>query len=573
MITMRLFPIFFCQIFIFSPLFADSSTESWAVQTLQSMSIEEKIGQLFMIPGYVCPVFAQIETDHLDMIKEIDRLISDYHIGGINFVGRSDPLKQAALTNHYQELSKYPLLIAQDLEWGLSMRHPTAMQFPKNITLGAINDNTLIYEMGKEIGRQARLIGVNMNLSPVLDVNTQTENVVINVRSFGSDPQSVAEKGVAMIKGLQESQVIASAKHFPGLGSIKKDPHLELPSSTHSAEELIACDLYPFMEAIKADVMSIQTEHILLPCLEEDPRTPASQSKTIIQHLLIDKLGFKGLVISGALRMKALTNHFTEETIVLEAFFAGHDLLLMPQNLPRAYEAIRNAFKTGLITLEDIEKRVLKILKLKEWVKLHLQKIIQIPRLEDLNTDQAKQLQEKLYSSVITFRSVLPQLLPIKHDQNIAYVQLGDSSSSQFFDQLNKVLHCDPFNLSPFEENKDLNEELMSKITDYPLIILAVHPLDPRRIVELRQLSIEKLEGELDQFRVHGMTKPLIKMVNNLKNYQHKIIVVNFGNPFSLPFFADFSLLLQAYEDNPIAQETALKTLFNQIVPKTLDSD
>ena len=263
--------------------------DSWAIRTLRNMSQDEKIGQLFMIAGYVDSDYANREIGDPDIIQKMERTITQYHVGGIAYVGPSECLKQVLLTNRYQEISKYPILFAQDLEWGLSMRIKDGMRFPKNITLGAVKDNRLIYEMGKEIGRQAKLIGIQMNLSPVLDVNLEPENLAINVRSFGDSPKEVSVKGVEMIRGLQDAGIIASAKHFPGLGDITVDPHLGLPSSRRDQQYLQEMELYLFIQAINAGVLSIQTEHILVPALEPDPKIPASLSANIVNGLLKKK--------------------------------------------------------------------------------------------------------------------------------------------------------------------------------------------------------------------------------------------------------------------------------------------
>lgn len=193
----KLLLLFLFALLNFSSVLIATESNSWAHKTLKTMSLDEKIGQLFMIAGYVDSKFAQKETGGSKIIEEIDRYITEYHVEGIAYVGPSESHKQVTLTNHYQRISKYPILIAQDLEWGLSMRLKDGMQFPKNIALGAVDNHDLIYEMGKEIGNQAKLIGVHMNLSPVLDVNIDPENPVINVRSFGSSPKLVAEKGLA----------------------------------------------------------------------------------------------------------------------------------------------------------------------------------------------------------------------------------------------------------------------------------------------------------------------------------------------------------------------------------------
>jgi beta-glucosidase-like glycosyl hydrolase len=594
--------------------------DSWAQKTLKTMSLDEKIGQLFMIAGYVDPEYAKNEIGNPEIIQEIDRYITHYYVGGIAYVGPSESAKQVALTNHYQEISKYPILIAQDLEWGLFMRLKDGMCFPKNITLGAVADSHLIYKMGREIGNQAKLIGVHMNLSPVLDVNIEPENIVINVRSFGSSPQLVAEKGIAMIRGLQDAGIIASAKHFPGLGDITIDPHLDLPYNKQKKKRLQEVELYPFAQAIKAGVLSIQTEHLIAPALEPDPHTPSSLSSRIVEDLLKKEMGFKGLILSGALRMKALTNYFSEEEIVLKAFLAGSDMLLMPKHFPKAYEALKSALSQGIITEKQVDERVLKILQMKEKVQLNHSRIVSTPTEQQLHSPRAKALKKALYQSALSIVRNPFHLLPLSsHTGPIAYIQLGEAPSTKCLDRLNQSLLLDTFFFSlyrnnlkngeydketprnfcservPFVERQDASqnencevkpmpsqtdssgcfsitqkksqeeERLFQKIERYSLIILAVYPADSRRIAEIRLLNKDQQKEELKHFRVHGITQPLAELIEALKKYQQKIVVIYFGNPFGISFFDAYETLLMAYEPDSEAQEAAAHVLMSGI--------
>lgn len=542
-----------------------SQEDSWAQRTLQNMSQEEKIGQLFMIAGYVDPEFANKEIGNRQIIQDIDHFITQYHIGGITFVGPSEYAKQIVLTNHYQNISKYPLLIAQDLEWGLSMRIKDAMGFPKNTTLGEIEDNSLIYAMGKEIAHQAKLIGVHMNLSPVMDVNIDPDNIVINVRSFGNSPQNVAEKGIAMIQGLQDTGMIASAKHFPGLGDISTDPHLGLPYCPHKKERLQKVELFPFTQAIKAGVLSIQTDHLLIPALEPDSQTPSSLSPKVVNDLLKKQLGFTGLVISGALRMKALAKHLSDEEITLKAFLAGSDMLLMPQDLPRAYQTLKAALADGKFTETDLNERVLKILQLKEKVKLDQQRIVDVPAKEQLNSSSAKELKRKLYWNAVKITRNKNNLVPlsVSNRNTIAYIQLGDAPTPTFLEILSKRTTLDSF-IFPLDKGvADEQQRLLQQIGNYSLIIIAVYPADPRRIVEIRNMNEKQQKEELKDFRVHGLPQALINVAKALEHYQDKIVVAYFGNPFGLHFFDDYSTLIMAHEPDPDAQEAAFHLLFS----------
>jgi beta-glucosidase-like glycosyl hydrolase len=426
------------------------------------------------------------------------------------------------------------------------MRMKNGLRFPKNIALGFIDDTSLIYEMGKEIGRQAKLIGVHMNLSPVLDVNTDSENIAINVRSFGNSPQIVAERGISMIRGLQDAGVIASAKHFPGLGDITVDPHLGLPVSHHSKKRLDQIELFPFLKAIRAGVMSIQTEHLMVPAL--DPENPASLSSVIVEGILKGELGFKGLVLSGALRMKALTERWSDEEIALKAFLAGSDMLLMPHDVPRAFTALQKALQEGKITHEQLDERVLKILKLKEQLKLHESKVVAMPKLEQLQTPQAKALKAKLYKKATKLLRDVHHLVPISPQETIAYVQLGEATSSEYLEELSKRLKLDIFH----EKGLCLEE-----LTKYDRIILAVYPADPRRIEQIRLQSESQQIEQLKHFRVHGLSISLIQLIQALERYQDKTVVTLFGNPFGLPCFEGYSSLILAQEPDPDAQQAA----------------
>lgn len=549
---------------LFIILFSTGHAGSWATKTLKEMSTDEKIGQLFMIAGYVDPVFAKQETEDPQILEKIESLLTQYSIGSLALAGPSNVSNQVALLNHYQKISKYPLLIAQDLEWGLSMRLTDGMRLPKNITLGAINDNSLIYQMGLEIARQGRLIGVHMNLSPVLDVNIEPENPAINVRSFGDSPEVVASKGIAMIHGLQDGSMIASAKHFPGLGDISTDPHLDLPSNTQNRERLEAVELYPFEQAVKAGVLSIQTEHVSMPALEPDSHIPSSLSPKIVQGILKDRMGFQGVVISGALRMKALTNYFSQEEIAVRAFLAGNDILLMPQDFPTSFQAIKQALQTGRITIEQINERVLKILELKEGVGLDKNRLVDMPSTVDLHTAEGLALKKKLYSKAVCLLRDENGLIPLQQSLNeaVAYVQIGSSVSDTYYETIKQQMNLDRFSISLDYSDPIEGQVLLEQLEKYPLIILAIFPADPRRITQIRLLNAQKQIEELSHFRVHGLPKPITELIDSLKQHQKKTIVNFFGNPFGLRFFSGFSTFIMGYEDDAEAQAAAA-TLFS----------
>ncbi len=514
--------LFVAALLLFSH--ALSALDSWAQTTLNNMSLDEKIGQLFMVAGYVDSDFALHETASY----EIDSAI----LGGVCLVGPSESVKQVALLNRLQEESRYPLLVAQDFEWGLAMRLTDCMSFPKNMTLGALSDNSLIYEMGKEIARQAKLVGVHVNLSPDIDVNIEPKNPVINVRSFGASPQDVALKGVAMIQGLQDGGIIASAKHFPGLGDIAVDPHLALPVNLHDRARLEEVEFLPFYAAIAAGVLSIQTDHVLFPALDT---APSSLSSAIVQGILKDKMGFTGLVLSGALRMKALSEHMSQEEIALQAFLAGSDMLLMPKDFSKSFSAIKTAILEKIISEDDVNQRVLKILQLKERQNLHENRFTPIPSADELHTEEAKALKKRLYQAVVQVERDENSLLPITTPA--AYVQIGGAKDCRFY----KELH-----LTSLQEDEDA---LLEKLEEYATIIVALFPLDPKK-------SAHRQHG------IHGITEETASLLTKLERFGKKIVLCYFGNPFGLPYLSNFPTLINAYEDDEEAQIAASRRLF-----------
>ncbi len=323
-------------------------------ELLERMSVDEKIGQLFMIPA--CP--ARQEEEHFEDLK---RCLETWHVGGV--ILKQGTLASASLL--LERLSSYQLLYAIDAEWGLAMTLTDGVAYPKNVILGAIQDEELLYRVGEEIGQQCRALGVHINFAPVVDVATNPNSPITCQRSFGNDPHEVAWRAECVVRGMQAAGVMACAKHFPGHGGTVVDSHLELPV-------VMQMELEPFKRVIEAGVSCVMSGHLVV---KEGP--PASLSGKIIQGVLRDELGFCGLVITDALNMRALTSHFSVEEIALQAFLAGNDILLygdhiapsvdriLRSDVPRAINALKQAYAQGIITERDLDLRVLKILRAK----------------------------------------------------------------------------------------------------------------------------------------------------------------------------------------------------------------
>lgn len=467
----------------------------WAEEQLNQMTLDEKIGQLFVAPA--CP---KRGSDHW---ADWQKLLKDYHVGNI-LVKQSDPLAQIEFLNRLQDESKLPMLVAADAEWGLAMRMEDTICYPKNMTLGAIENLDLIEKVGFEIGRQAKLVGVHINLAPVADVNSNPENPVIGRRSFGEDPKRVADHVAAFVKGLEASGTSGCLKHFPGHGDTDVDSHWDLPIINHSLERLEVVEWPPFKAGISAGASFLMSAHLYMP--EIDPIYPTSLSKYCLD-LAREELNFQGLILSDALNMGALTHRYTPQEIALLARQAGCDLLLygahekpyvdqiMRENIPGAFIALKLAYLNGDLSLEELDLSVLKILRKKESIQtsLDVQNVF-----VQLNSPEALSLKKELYQNAIT--QIGDSFEPI---QDGIYMSFGSG------DILSGEFGC---------EGK---------------IIIAIH--DEASITPETLMQIE--------------------------TYKDEAILCLFASPYNLDYFEGFKTILIAYENDPDAQMSLLEVL------------
>ena len=322
----------------------------WVDKQLASMSLKKKIGQLFI--HTVAPIVSQQNK------ANIASAVKEYGVGGLLFSG-GELQKQTSLTNYAQGMAQIPLMITFDGEWGLAMRLKQTPKFPRNRVLGCIENDTILYEYGREVARQLREIGVTVNFSPVADVDNNPRNPVINTRSFGSRPESVARKVVAYSKGLEDGGVLAVCKHFPGHGDTEVDSHKSLPILYFDRKRLDQVEFVPFKKAIREGVDGVMIGHLRVPALCD---RPASISHKIVTGLLKEEFGFKGLVFTDALEMKGISNN---KDVSAQALIAGCDLLLVPRNLRRELQGVLNAVKSGVLTEQQITEKCRKVLTYK----------------------------------------------------------------------------------------------------------------------------------------------------------------------------------------------------------------
>ncbi|MEL6412553.1 MAG: glycoside hydrolase family 3 N-terminal domain-containing protein [Bacteroidota bacterium] len=543
-----------------SNLHADEQSE-WVDKTFQELSEEQRIAQLFMVAAY-----SKQDDRHY---KELEELIKRYNVGGLIFF-KSDCETQIKLTNHYQAVAKTPLLISLDAEWGLGMRLQDGMCFPKQMTLGAIQDDKLIYDMGSEIARQLRRIGVHINFAPVLDINSNPDNPVIGRRSFGDNKERVATKGIAYLKGLQTSGVLAVAKHFPGHGDTSKDSHKTLPVIPYDRKRIDAVELFPFKKAIAAGVGGIMTAHLHVPAYDDAPNQSASLSKKIVTDLLKKELGYSGFVFTDALNMKGVSEYHAPGEVDLLALQAGNDILVFSEDVPKGIALIQKAMKEGTVDPEQVDNTVKRILAFKYQMGLHRWKPIEDKNLAaDLNSPQAKHLKQQLFEQSITVVINKDNLIPLKKlgQQKIASLSIisesmakqggsdtaisdasaqGDSRAQLFPSMLDKYAPVSHYTLVRESITKEAVEQLAKQLRRYSVVIVDIHSISGRRS-----------EG-------FGLTAEELKLLSDLEE-ETNLIVVPFGSVYSLERFKNHQHVIMPYEDDPVAIKVVPQIIFGAL--------
>ncbi len=525
-----------------SPQSKTLKRDAWVDSVLSSLSLDEQIAQLLMIRTY--------SNKDESYYQEMDRLVREHNLGGLCFF-QGGPEMQAILTNRYQESAKTPLLIAMDAEWGLGMRLDSTFSYPYQMTLGAGNDDTMLYRMGAEIARQLKTIGVHINFAPVVDINNNPDNPVINSRSFGENKYRVAEKASAYMKGMQDNGIIATAKHFPGHGDTDSDSHLTLPVIKHPKERLDTLELIPFKELIEAGLKGVMVAHLYIPSLDSAENRPTTLSKMVVTGLLKEELGFEGLVITDALDMKGVTSHYKPGEIEVEAFKAGNDILLLPQNAVTAIAGIRNAIETGMIREEEVTKRCRKILTYKYEAGLDTMKIIDPDSIyERINEPVNELLARRLYEGSITLVSDENGLIPL-HDLdtlNIASISLGSAELTPFQDMLSNYAPINHFNaLKSLTENQINN--LVKNVASFNLVIAGIH------------------NTSIFPGRDFGISPGNLKLLNRLAD-STKVILVMFSSPYSLSLLedtTDYAAIILAHQDNKLSNEIAAQIIMGSI--------
>ena len=442
----------------------DEKCRHWVDSVYKRMSLKEKVGQLFIY------TIAPVQTKrNMQLLRDA---VHTYKVGGLLFSGGKIQ-NQATLTNEAQRMARCPLLITFDGEWGLSMRLRGTPVFPRNMVLGCIQDNRLIYEYGREMARQCRELGVQVNFAPVADVNINPDNPVINTRSFGEDPMQVADKVIAYASGLESGKVLSVCKHFPGHGDTDVDSHKALPVLPFTRERLDSVELYPFKEAIRAGVSGMMVGHLQVPVIEPIGGLPSSLSRNVVYGLLTEELAFKGLIFTDALAMKGVSGN---QSVCLQALKAGNDMVLAPRRLKEEIDAVLAAVEKGELPEEEIDAKCRKILTYKYILGLKDKPFVRLSGLGSrINTPQTRDLIRRLNLAAITVLNNKGGVLPLHPDlKEVAILNVGDGGKTEPFDR--EIKKYIPF--TRFQLRKDLPEVEQQKLRDslaaYRRIIVTV---------------------------------------------------------------------------------------------------
>jgi beta-glucosidase-like glycosyl hydrolase/CubicO group peptidase (beta-lactamase class C family) len=518
--------------------FKDSDSETrWVDSIYSKMSLREKVGQLFMVSAY-----SNKDSVHVNQVKN---LIEEYKVGSVIFF-QGGPVRQAKLTNLYQSKAKVPLFIGIDAEWGLAMRLDSTYRYPWNMTLGAIQDLSLIEKVGRNMANENKRIGIHFNFAPVLDINTNPKNPIIGNRSFGEDKVNVSNKAAALMKGVQSQGVFSTGKHFPGHGDTSTDSHKALPIVNFSKERIDLVELYPYKRLFDEGLVSVMVGHLNIPSLEPTPNLPSSASYNVVTNLLQKELGFEGLIFTDGLAMKGASNFKGPGELEIAVLLAGNDILLCPENVPVAVQKLEEAYTNNIITEERLSHSVKKILHYKYKAGLNHYKPIDIANIyNDLNPSQNDALHYQLYENAITVLKNEKEILPIKElDQKIAYIKLGDDTNNAFISALKKY--------TEITEVKDTNlDSLNQELKKFDKVIISFHKVNK---------PWEKQEFTLTEML---WLKEIAK--------HNKVILDVFAKPYSLLSISDFDDiegLVVSYQNSDISQVVSAELLFGAIEAK-----
>jgi beta-N-acetylhexosaminidase len=518
-----------------------NSPHSWVDSVFNTLTAKERIAQLFLVRAHT-----NLGQRYIDSVAQV---VKNEQLGGL-VVFQGGPVRHVDMFNQYQKLSKVPLLITFDGEWGLGMRLPdSTLSYPYQMTLGAVQNDQLIYQMGQEVAKDFHRIGMHFNFAPVVDINNNPKNPVIGFRSFGDNKENVTRKAKAYMDGMMNGGIISSLKHFPGHGDTDVDSHHDLPQLTFSKDRLEALEMFPFKELIKAGAPAIMVAHMNIPSLDPAPNIPSSISKPIVTGILREELGFRGLTVTDAMDMNGVKKFFPNGEADVMAIIAGHDLLEVSENSNRAIDLILKAIQEGRINQADVDARVKKVLASKLWLGLDQYQAVHPTNLYgDLNRTSAKQLIDQLAEASVTVLKSTDKIRAFKKSEKTAIVNIGLKSPAAFQQIMADALSDETTYYVTDETSQDELKKIIKEVKKNKQIILAIHDTRSRPRPQL----------------------PVNKEVENLvKKLAKKSIVTFFTNPYAIDGFKGVhksKTILVAYQNDEFMQRAVAKAILGQYV-------
>ena len=519
----------------------------WVAKTLKKMTLEEKAGQMVTVryPG----TFVNLDSDSLGRLES---LVRNRTIGGL-ILAAGEAYEAAYLLNRLQRSAKLPLLVAADLESGAGTKIAGATLFPPLMAIGAAGSEEMAYDMGRITAIEGRAVGIHMNYAPVVDVNINPDNPIINTRSFGEDPGSVGRLTRAFIRGSQEHGMITTAKHFPGHGDTAQDSHLLLPTVTGDRARLDNVELYPFKKAIEGGVEAIMTAHLAVPALDPEPNMPATLSPAILTGLLRKELGFKGLIVTDALDMGGVTNAYSDEDMSLKALLAGVDVLLMPRDPALAVRTIVEAVRTGKVPITRIDDSVRRILEAKARLGLHRNRFVDVDAISrTVGSMPSLRRAYQAFEAAVTLVKNEGRALPLAPGKKTAVFSLSSDLGDYFAGEalVTEIKKRCP-KLMAFFADGDTGQETLddaaARAAEADVVVFALFS------------SLRSRKGSVDLDPKH------IALVKKLAAGPAPVVVVSFGSPYFLRHFPEVGAYLCLYRDTAQTQEIAARVLYGEM--------
>lgn len=531
------FLFLFFQSNLFCQKFLEKTPQAlhWVDSVFATLSKEQKVGQLMVIRAH-----SNLGKEHVDEVVE---LINKYNVGGLCFF-QGGPVRQANLTNYYQSIAKTPLMVCIDAEWGLGMRLDSVINLPRQLMLGAVQDGALAYEYGRLIGEQCKRMGIHVNYAPVVDINNNPNNPVINDRSFGEDKYKVSLFGIQVTKGMQGVGVMACAKHFPGHGDVDVDSHYDLPIINKTKNQLDELELYPFRQIFDAGIGSVMVAHLYIPSIDDTKNQATSLSKKNVTGLLRDELKFNGITFTDALEMKGVAKFYPAGKAAVQSLIAGNDMLCLPGDVAGSIKKILKAIKKKQLSWDDLNERVKKVLLSKYHLGLNNISNISTENLvNDLNFS-TNQLKKKIAEQSLTVLKT-NNTLPLKKGKKIAFVGIGILKENNFSKKVQAEYGTDNYY---FDYNKDLGTvPMLAEVIreKYDEVIIGIHNYSRR---------------PANNF---GISNSSIVLVNLLQSQMPSFTFI-FGNPYAIKNFTESKNLISCNEDDAITQQAAFDFLIGK---------